>query len=513
MWLGIIAIAVSTFMLANSLYMDPDNAWFPIMGRGIAEGNIFLTNWISGTQTFYFPYVHIEAFWALFFKNYQIAHAISVTTLVLLLGAIMLLAIKGLSNQKKKANVFAALIPIVVFTTLYIAVVSLSFAHLAPAMSLIVVAYLYYVARDNKWSKWGIVGLLACWTDDLNYVYFLAPIVLENILYYIKNKQSDPMFKWIAVGMLVYAIRRSLFMDVGIEYIGYDTVSSGLIDIVGIQNFPHKIAKIFLNFMNLFSIIPYDGFKINTQNFVPVFFFAAVASLSVYLHFTSGKKIIKEKFSDKNRFLSFFIISSVSLFALVLFFNIDPDNIKYSNTTRYLFPIFINFLIVFGHWINEKLSNKDACILFIFTCVLSIPQQPRFYNKYSLQAIQERTKLVNTIYDEKLHSGYAASGNALNTNFMLNKNLVASVHKSNASGKIIAVTDYQLNKADFYRAKFDFVITWIDNPPYNNFENTLLNDDIIETFGLPKKTIDIDRLRLYIYDHNISNKIKKPMLK
>ncbi|MDR2522462.1 MAG: hypothetical protein LBC93_02000, partial [Synergistaceae bacterium] len=337
---GIFLMCVSLFLTTKLAHMNSDNAWYAIAGRGIAEGNILLSNFVGNTLSQYFTYIAIEAFWSLFVHNYRDVHALSIVTLVALLGGVLFFAIKGLLG--KKVRLFSVLTLIAIVITIHPGTLSDTFAHTAPLLCTLSAACLYYTKRDEQWAKYGIVTLLACWIDDYNTAYFLAPIIVENILYYVKTKKMDPMLKWVAFGIIAYIIRHMALKDVGIMVPGAGAIIKSALAATHFADISNRFSQVYLSFANLFSA-GFWGLRI--EKALWNLYFAIAMFFALYLQYRYLIEIFKRKSNDENRFMTFLLLGSIFILGLQLFsqMHIVP---------RYLSGLFVNSLVILGYWLN-----------------------------------------------------------------------------------------------------------------------------------------------------------------
>jgi hypothetical protein len=82
-------------------------------------------------------------------------------------------------------------------------------------------------------------------------------------------------------------------------------------------------------------------------------------------------------------------------------------------------------------------------------------------------------------------------------NFILNEQKIATL--GGCPGNIYL---WAVDKRAFCQDKFDFVLSFIDHKNgLMTFENQECRGDVIlKQFGVPKKTVDVGNVRLYIYD-------------
>jgi hypothetical protein len=489
-------IATSLFISTNMAYMNSDNSFYALSGRDIAEGNILLNGWIGSTISHYFPYITIEAFWAIFFHNNQVVHALSIVSLSFLFACVLYFTIKGLLGEKP--NIFIILSLIVIFTSIRSDVLTDSFAHLAPMLCAIVAAYLYYCERDKKWAKWLIVALLFSWIDNYNLVYFLIPIILENIIYAISEKKLDPMLKWVALGMVCCALRVVIFKDFGMVVPGADNIISSAATITNLEDLEHRLLLVYESLNVLFSS-NFWGRRIDAAFFGILF--SCFLLLAIILKYRYSVIALRGRYSEKNRFLSFFLIGSILIIGIQLF-------TKMSIGSRYLIGFYVNSLVIVGYWVGVKgiCANRNT-VVFIIVLLFSISyqiNQKRYEIDHNLKA---RQAIVSLIHNEGLHSGFSWFGNALSTNFLLNEKRVATLGYKSTQPML-----WMIDKKSFYpKEKFDFVLSWKDANTGEWGMYDLDDQAILHHFGSPKKTIDIDRFRIYIYE-DISDKVDKSNL-
>ena len=492
-WISVLIMGAALFIATYLGYMNSDNSWYAIIGRGIADRNLLLNGWVGSTISHYFPYGLTEAFWAFFIHNYRIAHALSIVTLISMLGGAIFLGIKGLVG--KTPNIFSVLTPMAIVIAIDPQLLTDSLSHIAPLITMLVATYLYYFARDKIWAKSGIIALLACWTDNYNLVYFLIPIVFENILFFIKTKRIDPMIKWIVLGMIIYAIRMIIFNDVGLYIPGSHRVMQRVYTIIPFTDIWSNFLNAYGNLHELFASI-FRGYKYMGLIF-PIYFLAFML-FSVYLKYKHGLKILTTRSWDKNRFLTFllagiFLIISIRIFT------------KIPNEPRYLVGPFVNMLIILGWWLN---GNKHVRTISIITLVMAIGQMATLHRFKADPQNKERMQIAEIIKNENLNYGVAWFGNALSTNFALNEQRVATLYKKSAK-----YYNWMIDKHVYHMGKIDFIIAWTENRGVENWKQYDLDDsEIREYFGKPKKVIETKNTRIYIYD-DITNKVEKPKLR
>ncbi|MCL2626071.1 MAG: hypothetical protein FWD46_04550 [Cystobacterineae bacterium] len=493
---GIGLMCISLFITTKLDYVHSDNAWYAITGRALAEGNILLRDFVGSTISHYFPYSAMEGFWSLFFRNYEIVHALSMVSLTVLLGGVLFLAVQVL--LWKRPSIF----PILAFAALIISMSSIelaeAFTHVAPMLCTLSAACLYYSKNSSPWVKCGIVALLACWIDNYNIVYFLIPIVFENVFYSIKTKKIDPMAKWVVLGMAVYAIRYMLLKNIGLKVPGATGILERGRTLVHFNELGNSFSNVYLSLAQLFSA-NFWGMKLEWA--IPGLYFSVAMFLAIYLQAKYSIQIYKEKSSDKNRFMIFLLLGSVFVLGTELFSKIEK-------TPRYLAGFFINGLIILGYWLNTKWpTGKKLGVLFVVTFLVSIIYQTT-HGRYRMNPkLKERQEIAKIIRAENLNNGYAWFGNALSTNFVLNEQRIATI-----SYKPHAPMLWLVDKKTFYRpGKFDFLIAWKDEQQDEWSEYDWNNQEIRDFFGDPKKTIEVGRARIYVYD-DITDKVEKPKL-
>ncbi|MCL2011256.1 MAG: hypothetical protein FWG75_00495 [Cystobacterineae bacterium] len=501
---GILLLGISLFVATKQAYVNSDNAWYAIMGRGIAEGNILLKNFMGSTMSHYFPYAIIEGFWSLFFHHYELVHTLSILSLTLFWGYVLFLAIQVLSE--KKPNIFIILTLVTLVVSMPPTLLAEAYVHFAPVLCALLAACLYYGKNRSTWVKYGIIALLASWTNNYNIVYFLIPITLENLLYYIKTKKIDPMAKWVVVGMVAYLIRHMLLKNIGLEVPGASPILESARTLTHFGELGDNFSKIYLSFSALFSA---DFWGMKLEKAIPSLWFFIAMLLALYVQAKYSLKIYKEKSSEENRFMVFLLLGSISILGIHLFSQLLISS-------RYLTSLFINSLVILGYGLNRRWpEGKKLGMIFIVTFALSMIHQT-IHGRYGVDPkLKERQEIAKVIRSEKLNNGYAWFGNSLSINFVMNEQRIASLHPRTNNPML-----WLVDKNTFYRpGKFDFLISWIDGGAVawreegggEWGEHDLNDSEIREIFGNPRKVVKVGRVRLYVYE-DITDKVKKPKL-
>ena len=490
-WSTVAIITISTFFIVKGLNIESDTALFPILGRDIAGGNLFLGDWFGTEQPLNFLLLGVQSFWSFFIHNYFIANAISTVSILGLLAVTIFFSIKGLSAGKSP-NIFSILILMIIIVTMQTDLLIQSIPHLTTALCATFFAYIYYIKRESNWAKWAIIAMIIFWTDDLLYLYLLFPLLAENIIYYFKNKKWDNTTDWLMYGMLGYMFRKLIIAGRGIEHITYD---SGNI-FINLSTIPDRLLFVLKRFLELFS---FSWDKINPTNAVAFIFFGGMLLLAVYSKYKLSNKVIKETSYD-NRLLTFMFLGLIVVFAFVLL----QTSSKWQSI-KYMPFIFLNIIIFLGYHLNEKFDDKKLGIILICTFIASSVIKPMFYNPWPSESIKERSEVANTIRVENLHNGFTTQTLYNTMKVAMNDSRFAPIFEDYGTKKMAPV-EFEANKNDFYDKIFDFVLAVKDPQP----DDSLTDENIRIHFGNPKRTIDVGKMRLYIYD-NITDKIEKPV--
>jgi hypothetical protein len=471
-------------------YTNSDNAWYAMVGRGIAEGNIMLKGWVGSTMSHYFPYGLMEAFWSLFIHRYDDAHALSIVSLSILLFAAMWLTLKILLGKNPRMFSMLTLAPIVI--AMEPSMLADSFAHIAPLIPTLFIVCLYYGdQRDRKWTNCLTTFLIACWSDAYCFVYFFIPLVLENILFFLKTKKIDSRLGWMVSGVTIY-ISRSIILKklrIGIFVPGIKAHLRAAKKLATFKNIGRKIVATYWGLMRLFSA----NFLGNTATRVlPNLCFALLLLISLWLHYNYSREICKKKFPEERRFMVFLLISSLSIFGLLIFSTL-------LNHERYLVGPFLNSLIILGYWLNIKFDSDGKLAAISTITLLSSLLVQLNAGRYRMdQRLIDRRKMAAVIHQENLHGGYAWFDNAQSMNFILNEQKIATI--CDCPGTLCL---WLVNKRTFCQNKFDFVLSLTDvrngSMGWEDWECENGND-VLKQFGIPKKTVDVGNVRLYIYD-------------
>ncbi|GHU26656.1 hypothetical protein FACS1894152_1720 [Bacilli bacterium] len=489
--IGIFLMCVSLFATSQLAYMNSDNSWYAIMGKGIANGNILLRDWIGSSLSHYFPYAVVEAFWALFINSYRAIHALSIVSLTAVFFTIVWFLLKIL--LKETQSLLSILSAVTIFIAIHPADMSDAYAHLAPMLITLMVVYLYYRREtfDVK-SKITITALLGCWIDGYNYAYFLLPMIIENIFYCIKTKKFDTKIVWIFIGMLVFVLRHVIMKSFVIKVPGFP--KSYYTTFIQYNELPGKLNRFYVCFIQLFSA---DFWGRKVFKAIPQIAFTVVMFFTMFLHFLYARRIVKEYDSDaRNRLMLFILVSSFAVFGVDVFSTIFIH-------ARYTVGIFVNSLILLCYWLNmEDEVHRFQTLIFLTLFALSVLYQKQ-QGRYRTDArLKERRRIAKILKREGLHRGYATFGNALSTNFVANETIAAPINK------FFAPLQWLSNQAVYSSSKFYFVMRWISDGEWSDWDPS--EEEVLDHFGNPVKTIDEGRVRIYIYDHDLSDKVQKP---
>ncbi|MDR2778163.1 MAG: hypothetical protein LBB13_01485 [Rickettsiales bacterium] len=495
-WLFSLVLCVSLFVATKFSYTNSDDAWYAMVGRGIAEGNIMLKGWIGSSMSHYFPYGLVEAFWSLFIHKYRDVHALSIISLSILLFAVMWLTLKILLG--KNPRMFSLLTMAAIVAAMEPCVLSDSFAHLAPLIPTLLTTCLYYGSRKDRWVNYLIAFLIACWSDAYCLAYFFIPLIGENVLFFLKTRKVDYHLGWVILGVAIYLVRSALMTKLGIGmFINVQDINLNTMGrfkqicwITPLEHLGLRVLNIYREFSHMYSAYLWNKMVIRA---LPNLYFTMLMLISLWLHHSYFREICEEKkFPEKHRFMVFLLISSLFIYAL-LFFTVVPI------WHRYISGPFLNGLIMLAYWLNVKFdSDGELGVISLMTLLFSLLVQINDGRYRMDQRLIDRRKMAAIIRQENLHGGYAWFGNVQSMNFILNEQKIAIVR-----GCPCTLWEWEIDKKTFCQDKFDFVLSPID--ARNNamgWENWECENssDVLKQFGIPKKTVDVGSIRLYIYD-------------
>jgi hypothetical protein len=222
----------------------------------------------------------------------------------------------------------------------------------------------------------------------------------------------------------------------------------------------------------------------------------------MYLIFSTGRSAIfhYQAESAKKRFLAFLLLSTFLVYSVVTFSAVR------AYVQRWYTGPYINTLILFSIFIATRVKVKTAGVLALIFLVLSAHYQVEQKRYKTDPALKERHGVVRRIHDEGLHRGFAWFGNALNTNFIANAQIIATLEP-----KSFRYYYWMVDERIFYGDKFDFVLSWKEGKGEWGYHDPS-DEEIRAHFGQPAKIIDEGRVRIYVYDQDISGKVEKPLL-
>jgi hypothetical protein len=284
---------------------------------------------------------------------------------------------------------------------------------------------------------------------------------------------------------------------VGIIVPGAGPTYEKAMHIVEFEAFDEHISTLYKGLSTLFSA-GFWGKNIFLALPQFIFFAVMIASFSIYMIYCVN--IVKKAYNIYSYYSRFMIFIIFSISISLLFFCFSGIELR----SRYLSGIFINILILLCYAVNKSKNISQYFILSAFLCLfLSSLLCQLFDGRYKVdEKLADRREIAKFIVSKKLHGGYAWFGNALSTNFVLNELRVAPL-----DNKPYKPFLWLVNLDVFSQDKFDFILGFRNKINKDWDGSDIGENEIRRYFGNPKETADIGRVRIYIFEDDISDKI------
>ena len=504
---GILLMCASLFATTWFAFLHFYNVFPTLMGKEIASGNILLANSYSteGLSN-YAPYSLVEAFFALFTSNSRVIHGLAMIALNSMLFIAIYHATKTLLG--KKPNIFIILSFAAIFSvqTRMGNGLDCNWAHI-PLLSLAIVCLYYGSEKFDIKIKLALIGLFALWCDKYDYLYFLIPFGIENLINYIRTRKFDRRLIYVGIGLVVHFVLTILRSHLSPEYtiFVYDYSNHRFENFTHIEKIWDRFAQLYTSFSYWFSAL-FFGKKI--INSIPNLIFAAIMVFTLTMPFLFTKKLIKEyKETDNNtRLLTF-----LSLSAVIMFFVLWLSQASvFHGEQRYLAGIVINAIILACYWLDKNSKTTRIVLfspfIFLFIMALSFTQ-----NSYRMNGHQKLFhNLIKVLEQEGLSKGLAGLHLANPLNFYANRTIVGNLGNEIGDHNHPAWRSWDqgswLSNNDIYDTSgpFNFFVSEkVEEKQVIYFSDS----EIRQYLGEPKKTIDVELWRIYIYD-DITSKVQ-----
>ena len=478
---NILKIATFTLLFCACLFYSfiyPKNSDASItsaMAQDIVNGNIFLNDWYISTRSDYFTDILLHSVVYFFTRNMYDNAFITGTIIAFLFFLCGYLIYKKIMKKNDLWPLFLGLSMIylvgsgcwVVFSPMHITTIACCLLAL------------YFYFDTGKMATWYFFLLLfiVFVSDNYSVTYLAIPLLIENVIYFAKNKKTDMKFLFIFIALgLAYLFNEQ------ITTIGYE-VPGIPINFTSKEALGERIAYIFWAPLEYFNV-DFWGQPIKLSiNLLWSLFYAGFGLLLILVHFYAA---IKYKLN--NRIITVLLISSVTVVSALTIINLDLSPRYYAGA---IFNGCILLCVVISSYKIEKKWPILLGFLLLFAgCFLLFEkyQQTEFKNTPE-QKIADVIKNNNN-----LKYGIAAFWNAYNLDLLLNEN------------KLIAVLpDGQkfswLTKETWYNRPIDFVL--IKKSATISDINCYIPEKTIKKLGNIKQEIETDDYKIYIYEKPI----------
>jgi hypothetical protein len=363
-----------------------------------------------------------------------------------------------------------------------------SYTHFSTAIAYLFVAYLYYLRRTDLFGKIAIIALVACWCDNYAAVFFLLPIILENIYYYYKTKRFDKRVLLIVCGMTLVLLRKyALPGDIFMHYIATERAFTQYGEL------PSRFMLVFHQVLTQFNA---DFFGIELKKALPKLISFAIFAVALWRLMVNIHTYIYQEQDHNNRFLGFIALSISVVFLAWIFSSLAIDGGRYAS------GIVLNLWLLLLLWLSGRKWSANI-IFFAFFIYFGIYTGIKTH-KISLNnasRITELKELVVTIEKEGLKYGYAGYATANQINFYSDShNLVVTL------GNNFVPCSWNSNCANVRNKPVNYIVVSKTKRVWTNLE---ANDaQYKQIFGEPSKIIELNNWDIYVYDYDLSEKVK-----
>lgn len=493
--LFILALIIFALSYVSITWYNADYTLGAILGKEIAGGNWLLKDWILSTQSYFFTlYVPHAVAYALFHDMQLNMQLVIVCYLLLSFTFLMLIFKNYLPDFKVNTPLFLLVFVLFYIGTNLLEITTLNMTgHNASTIFSLLAVYLFYKKNRTIASRCAlcVVVMLLVSSDKYVLVYMGAPIIIETILRWIRQKAFDKDVLIIIAGVgLAFVLNKFVFYKFGYNVPGMRT------QFVAFSAFTANLEYFIHGVMHRSGASFWGKQLWSPLTFLTIFFCGFLAVM-VYAHFKIRGYL--------SRLSVFCIISSALVVMSVLLSN---ATVNFISSGRYSLGMLYNGLILtvlLLATINIPAKIKSylsylAILLLIIVAIYNFnaPNREEDAQVTEQQIAIELSKRNHT----HGYSYYWLSSSV--SRFTNGQVSIASVQRLPENWQPF----YYLTKRSWFDKPATFLI-WPTEQKAPGSPGGLTAEQVIEYFGEPQEIVTIDTMNIYFFNQPINDRIHK----